>query len=82
MKKNYFLDWLLFICIVICAVTGLIIDFHWFSGGREVKVMLTTWHKYAGYLMAVGMIFHLSWHMGWVRNVTKLLFKDSTEIKK
>ena len=76
MKKNYILDRIFFIVVLICVATGLILDFHWFSGGREVKMLLTDWHRYTGYLMGIGLLLHLAWHIGWIRNVTKMLLQS------
>ena len=74
MKRNYWLDWTLFILVVICAGTGIVMDFHLFSGGKDVKILLTDWHKDTGYLKIAGLLFHLAWHMGWIKNVTRLMF--------
>ncbi len=81
MKKNYFLDIVLFLTGLICIVTGIILDFHWFSGGREVKMLFTNIHIYTGYTMSIGLLFHLAWHMGWIRNVTKLVFRNPSVSK-
>ena len=79
MKKNYYVDLLLFISGVICIATGVIIDFHLFSGGKATKIMLTDWHIYSGYTMMAGLLLHLAWHWGWVKNVTKLLFGNKAK---
>ena len=36
MKKNYLLDWILFISGGICITTGLMLDFHLLPGGADV----------------------------------------------
>ena len=84
MKKNYILDIILFIAGLVCILTGIVLDFHLFSGGREAKMFITDIHIYTGYTMAIGLLFHLAWHMGWIRNVTKLLLQSpqGTEAKR
>ncbi len=79
MKKNYILDILLFLAATVCIVTGIMLDFHLFRGGREMKMLITNWHIWSGYIMLVGILFHLAWHWGWIRNVTKLLFGNKAE---
>ena len=38
MKKNFYLDILLIICILVCGITGIVLDFHLFGGmGRAGK---------------------------------------------
>ena len=71
MKKNYGLDWLLFISGLICIVTGLMLDFHLISGGREARLFYRNIHIYSGYFMAVGLLLHLFWHKGWISMATK-----------
>jgi hypothetical protein len=71
MKKNYGLDWLLFISGLICIVTGLMLDFHLISGGREARLLYRNIHIYSGYFMAVGLLLHLFWHKGWISMATK-----------
>ena len=79
MKKNYILDVMLFIAAFICITTGVVLDFHLFSGGKSVKMMVTDIHVYSGYLMMAGLLLHLAWHMGWIRNVTKLFFQAKSQ---
>lgn len=52
MKKNYCLDWLLFLSGLACIATGLLLDFHLIPGGREAKGPFVTVHTYSGYIMA------------------------------
>lgn len=83
MKKNYWLDVLLFVTGLTCIVTGLVLDFHWFAGGRTTKMFLMDIHIYTGYAMSIGLLFHLAWHMGWIKNVTKMIWgQDKTSQKK
>lgn len=77
MKKNFYLDLLLFISGLICIVTGIIIDFHLFTGGKAVKMLLTDIHTYSGYIMSIALIFHLIWHWKWVQAVSKQLKNPS-----
>ncbi len=71
MKKNYWLDWLLFISGLICIVTGLMLDFHLISGGREARLFYRHIHIYSGYIMGIGLLFHLIWHKDWISMATK-----------
>ena len=48
MKRNFILDILLVVSTLLCAVTGIVLDFHLFSGGRSVKMLLITIHKWSG----------------------------------
>ena len=77
MKKNFYLDLLLFASGLICIITGIILDFHLFSGGKSVKILLTDIHIYSGYTMSVALLFHLVWHWKWVRAVSKQLTTPS-----
>ena len=43
-KKNFYLDVVLFVACLTCIVTGVVMDFHLFSGGREVKHLLKEVH--------------------------------------
>ena len=79
MKKNYILDIVLFISAAVCIVTGVMMDFHIGITGREMKMFITDWHIWSGYIMLLGILFHLAWHWGWIQNVTKLLFGSKAE---
>ena len=49
MKKNFYLDLLLFFSGLICIATGIVLDFHLFAGlgnGRAVKEIVTNIHTY------------------------------------
>ena len=50
MKKNFYLDILLLLSLLACIITGVVLDFHWFSGGREVKTLLVQVHRWTGYI--------------------------------
>jgi cytochrome b561 len=79
MKKNYFLDWLLFLCILACLVTGILLDFHLIPGGREGRAPFRNIHRYSGYLMAVAILLHLLWHRAWIAMTTRSIFKSKNE---
>ena len=79
MKKNYILDIVLFISAAVCIVTGVMMDFHIGITGREMKMLITDWHIWSGYIMLLGILIHLFWHWGWIQNVTKLLFGSRAE---
>lgn len=77
MKKNFYLDLLLFISGLACIVTGIVLDFHLFAGfgnERAVKAVITNIHTYSGYIMMIGLLFHLVWHWQWVKAVAKKQF--------
>lgn len=81
MKKNYFLDWLLFICILACLITGILLDFHLIPGGREGRAPFRNVHRYSGYLMAFGVLLHILWHKSWIVTVTRHICKGKNEDK-
>ena len=74
MKKNYYLDVLLFVSGLICIVTGIMLDFHLISGGREARFLYKNIHIYSGYIMGIGLLVHLLWHKGWITMATKKIF--------
>lgn len=79
MKKNFYLDLLLLISGVICIATGIVLDFHLFGGfgnGRALKDTISTIHTYSGYIMMVGLIFHIIWHWKWIKAVAKKQVKS------
>ena len=81
MKRNYYLDCLLFISGIICIVTGLMLDFHLISGGKEVRSLYKHIHIYSGYFMGLALIIHLLWHKGWISQATKkILGRKNTNI--
>ena len=50
------------------------LDFHLFAGfgdGRALKGIITNIHTYSGYIMMVGLLFHIVWHWKWVKAVAK-----------
>ena len=75
MKKNFWLDVILFVSGLVCIVTGIILDFHLIKGGREVIKIFRLVHAYSGYVMAVGILIHLAWHFDWIRNAAKKIFR-------
>ncbi|MBR1729316.1 MAG: DUF4405 domain-containing protein [Selenomonadaceae bacterium] len=75
MKKNFYLDVILFIAGLICIITGIMLDFHIIPGGREYHRIYREIHTYSGYVMAIGLIFHIVWHSSWIKNAFKQLKK-------
>lgn len=67
MKKNFYLDVVLFVACLVCIVTGVVMDFHLVSGGREVKHFLKEIHTWAGYIMGAGFLLHVAWHIQWIK---------------
>ena len=56
------------------VITGIVLDFHLFGGfggGRALKGIITDVHTYSGYIMMVGLLFHIVWHWKWVKAVAK-----------
>ncbi len=82
MKKNYYLDWILFISGCICFGTAILLDLHIISGGREVRRFYWAIHRYSGYVMLVGILFHLLWHRKWISTVTRYLLKSASRDSK
>ncbi|MBQ7476383.1 MAG: DUF4405 domain-containing protein [Selenomonadaceae bacterium] len=78
MKKNFLLDVVLFISSLICIVTGIVMDFHLISGGREVRYFVRLAHTYTGYVMAICVVVHLVWHGSWIKAAAKNLFRKKT----
>ena len=74
MKKNFWLDVILFLSGLICIVTGIILDFHLIEGGREVRRVYKLVHTYSGYVMAVGLLIHLVWHAAWIKQSVRKIF--------
>ena len=74
MKKNFSLDIILFITALICIITGVILDFHLVPGGKMASRPFKLTHIYSGYIMAVGLIFHIIWHKDWLKSATKKFF--------
>ena len=70
-KRNFYLDLLLLVSGAVCIVTGAVIDFHLFTGGKSVKIILTDIHTYSGYLMLVALILHIKWHIRFVRAMSR-----------
>ena len=76
MKKNFWLDVVLFVSGLICIVTGICLDFRLLPhGDMEVRRLVKDFHIYSGYIMAIGLIFHISWHGGWIKSAGKQIFK-------
>ena len=80
MKKNFYLDVILFVSGLICIATGIMLDFHLLPHGDfSVRHIVRNFHIYSGYVMAIGLIFHLIWHSGWINAATKQIFKKKQE---
>lgn len=75
MKKNFLLDVVLFISGILCIVTGIVMDFHLVPGGREMRHLVRLIHIYSGYVMAIGIILHIFWHVGWIKSAAKNIFR-------
>ena len=74
MKKNFTLDTILLIMALICIITGILLDFHLIPGGKEARYPFKLAHIYSGYVMAIGLIFHIVWHKDWIKSVSKKFF--------
>ena len=82
MKKNFYLDILLFISLLACIVTSVVLDFHWFSGGREVKMVLVEVHRWTGYIGTAAILLHMVWHTKWIAVAAKKCAgRGSSEVK-
>ena len=83
MKKNFWLDVILFLSGATCICTGIILDFHLLAiTDFEILHTLRDVHIYSGYIMAAGIILHIAWHAGWIKSAAKqLFFKDRQEKK-
>lgn len=79
MKKNFYLDAVLFVSCLICVATGLVLDFHLFSGGRGVKMLLRDIHTWSGYIMGAGFLLHVVWHTGWIKAAAKQVLGGGKE---
>lgn len=76
MRKNLGLDVVLFISGLTCIVTGIMLDFNLMpQGDFGIRHTVKNFHTYSGYVMAVGLIFHIVWHGGWIKSATKNVFK-------
>lgn len=73
MRKNFYLDVLLFASGLICIVTGIMLDFHLIEGGHEGRRIYRLVHTYSGYVMSVGILIHLIWHGDWIKNAAKMI---------
>ena len=75
MRRNFFLDLILFVSGLICIVTGIMLDFHLMpQGDFGIRRVVKDFHVYSGYIMAVGFIFHIAWHGSWIKAAAKQLF--------
>lgn len=78
MKKNFWLDIILFISALICILTGIQMDFHIVAGDRNFRFLMHNLHKYSGYIMAIGLVIHIVWHTGWIKGAFKNIFKKNS----
>lgn len=74
--KNYWMDIILLISGVVCLVTGYVMDFH-LTSTREAHVLMKNLHIWTGYIMTIALIFHVIWHMSWLKNVTCQIFSSA-----
>ena len=82
MKKNFWLDVVLLISGLVCICTGICLDFHLLpSGDFTIYHKMRHVHIYSGYIMTVGLIFHIAWHGKWLKNSAKQIFKKSNDRK-
>ena len=82
MRRNFWLDVLLFISGLICIATGICLDFHLLPPGDfGILKTVRNIHIYSGYVMAVGIIFHLAWHLNWIKAAAKQLFFNNKQEK-
>ena len=82
---NYWIDVLLVICLIVVAISGLVLYFAFVSGspggGRSVtflgthKVDWQPWHNLFGLAMTVLMVLHLIMHFNFLNVMTRNLFK-------
>ena len=77
MKKNFTLDTILLISGLICIITGVMLDFRLIPDGREYHQIYKNIHVYSGYVMAVGLIFHILWHKDWIKSASRKYFSTS-----
>lgn len=76
MKKNFYLDILLIICILVCGITGIVLNFHLFGGmGRAGKELFSNIHTWSGYIMLAAIVLHLAWHWKWLKAAARQLGK-------
>ena len=78
MRRNFWLDVALFVSGLICIITGIMLDFHLLPrGDMDIRRLVRNIHIYSGYIMAVGLIFHIAWHGGWLKVAVKQIFKKN-----
>lgn len=75
MKKNFWLDVILFVSGLICIVTGIMLDFHLIEGGHAGRRVYRLVHTYSGYVMTIGILIHLAWHVDWIKGAAKKIFR-------
>ena len=75
MRRNFWLDVILFISGAICIGTGIALDFHLLPAGDfEIRHTVRNVHIYSGYVMAVGIILHVAWHLSWLKAAARQIF--------
>ena len=77
MKKNFWLDVILFVSASACILTGIEMDFYPISLDREGRFLVRNLHRYSGYVMAAGIVLHIFWHSGWIKGAFKNIFKKN-----
>ena len=74
MKKNFYMDLLLFVSGLVCLITGIVLDFHLFGGfggGRALKGLITDVPPSSGSIMMSGRLVQLVWHWKGIKAVAK-----------
>jgi len=82
MRRNFWLDILLFISGLICISTGIFLDFHLLAiSDFEFLYTLRKIHIYSGYFLAVGIVIHIAWHCNWIKAAAKQSFFSNKQEK-
>lgn len=77
MRKNFWLDVILLISGLICIGTGVALDFNLLPAGDfEIRHDVKDVHIYSGYVMAVGFILHVAWHLSWLKAAALKIFSE------
>ena len=82
-KRNYWIDFVMFVLIAIASLTGLVLFIILPSGRRSgwqtfLGIAKETWvdiHTWAGLIFIIVVILHLILHWKWIVVMTKNLFK-------
>ncbi len=86
-RKNWYVDTLLLSCLVVASISGiyfLFVPSGGYQGGRNPYYGMTflfdrhSWgdiHQWGGVLMIAIVLIHLPIHWGWVKSMTRRIFK-------